>query len=89
MNSCVNSSYLSITWNVISIEQVELKQALIELVDDTMLETEETVGLVDLDGELVVDSLDLHVLAHHRVRVGWIGTDRRRSAPRTGRSGTF
>lgn len=62
MNSCVSLDYLSITWNVISIEQVELKQALVELVDDSVLETEETVGLVHFDSEPVVDPLYLHVL---------------------------
>lgn len=48
--------------DLVAVQLVQLQQALVELVEDPVFKTEEAVLLVDLDGEGVVDALNLHVL---------------------------
>ena len=81
------SAYLAITWNVVPVEQIQLQQALVELVDVPVCETEEAVLLVDLHCEGVVDSLNLHVLcqsdATSRIERNWSVTQWLSHSPRS------
>ena len=55
--------------DVVFVEQVQLKQALVELVSDSVLQAEEAILLIDLDSEGVMDSLYFHVLVRSFLRV--------------------
>lgn len=68
-NSCVNRLYVLVSRDVVLVEEVQLQETLVELIEDSMLQTEQAVLLIDLDSEGVVDALNFHVLVQERLRV--------------------